>query len=115
VALRAQARAGDLSLPPRTATDDELLLRGSRDFADLAAYRRFVVDTGDLDQQAVAAAVEPGAGIDRPRGQDLDRRGQVIEETHAVQVAHGSGFAFLEIEAHALRWLRSTIGFLRNA
>jgi hypothetical protein len=31
--------------------------------------------------------------------EELQRPGKVIEETHAVEVAHGAAFAFLEIQA----------------
>lgn len=77
----------------KRAIEDALLLRGTRDFDDLAAYRRFVDEVVGRRN----ARLGPRIDAERARLQDLpDRRTADYEET-IVTVTSSSGFVLRKV------------------
>jgi transposase InsO family protein len=77
----------------KRAIEDALLLRGARDFDDLAAYRRFVDEVVGRKN----ARLGPRIDAERARLQDLpDRRTADYEET-IVTVTSSSGFVLRKV------------------
>jgi transposase InsO family protein len=77
----------------KRAIEDALLLRGARDFDDLAAYRRFVDEVVGRRN----ARLGPRIDAERARLQDLpDRRTADYEET-IVTVTSSSGFVLRKV------------------
>jgi transposase InsO family protein len=77
----------------KKAIDDALLLRGSRDFADLAAWRRFVDEV--VGRRNARAA--PRIGIERAALQDLPRRRTADHEDAIVTVTSSGGFVLRKV------------------
>ena len=77
----------------KKAIDDALLLRGSRDFADLAAWRRFVDEV--IGRRNARAA--PRIGIERAALQDLPRRRTADHEDAIVTVTSSGGFVLRKV------------------
>lgn len=72
----------------KTALTQALLLRGSRDFADLAAYRRFVAEqVGRLN-----AACRNALAVERPKLRPLPPGRTADHEDAVVVVTRNSGF-----------------------
>ena len=72
----------------KEALDQALLLRGSRDFADLAAYRRFVAEVVGRANAGRRKALE----IERPLLQPLPPRRTTDHEEALVTVTRSGGF-----------------------
>lgn len=77
----------------KKAIDDALLLRGTRDFADLAAWRRFVDEV--VGRRNARAA--PRIGIERAALQDLPRRRTADHEDAVVTVTSSGGFVLRKV------------------
>jgi transposase InsO family protein len=77
----------------KKAIDDALLLRGTRDFADLAAWRRFVDEV--VGRRNARAA--PRIGIERAALQDLPRRRTADHEDAIVTVTSSGGFVLRKV------------------
>jgi transposase InsO family protein len=79
--------------PLKAAIADALLLRGSRDFADLATYRRFVDEVVGRRNARVAPRVE----IERAALRDLPPRRTADYEEAIVTVTSSSGFVLRKV------------------
>src|SRR5690242_13206959 len=77
----------------KAAIADALLLRGSRDFADLAAYRRFVDEVVGRRNARVAPRIE----LERAALQDLPPRRTADHEEAIVTVTSSSGFVLRKV------------------
>jgi len=77
----------------KTALDQALLLRGSRDFADLPAYRRFVAEVVGRANAGRRKALE----IERALLQPLPRRRTTDHEEALVTVTRSGGFLLRKV------------------
>jgi hypothetical protein len=77
----------------KAAIADALLLRGARDFADLAAYRGFVDEVVGRHN----ARVTPRIAIERASLQDLPPRRAADHEEAVVTVTSSSGFMLRKV------------------
>jgi transposase InsO family protein len=77
----------------KAAIADALLLRGSRDFADLAAYRRFVDEVVGRRNARVAPRIE----IERAALRDLPPRRTADHEEAIVTVTSSGGFVLRKV------------------
>jgi transposase InsO family protein len=77
----------------KRAIEDALLLRGTRDFADLAAYRRFVDELVGRRNARNAPRIE----IERTTLQDLPRQRTADHEETIVAVTSSSGFVLRKV------------------
>jgi hypothetical protein len=77
----------------KTALDQALLLRGSRDFTDLAAYRRFVAEVVGRANAGRRKALE----IERPLLQPLPSRRTTDHEEALVTVTRNGGFLLRKV------------------
>ena len=77
----------------KAAIADALLLRGSRDFADLAAYRRFVDEVVGRHNARAAPRIE----IERAALQDLPQRRTADYEEAIVAVTSSGGFVLRKV------------------
>ena len=77
----------------KKATLDAVLLRGSRDFTDLAAYRRFIDEVVGRHN----AKVGPRIDVERTALQDLPGRRTVDYEEAIVTVTSSSGFVLRKV------------------
>jgi hypothetical protein len=77
----------------KAAIADALLLRGSRDFANLAAYRRFVDEVVGRRNARVAPRIE----LERAVLQDLPPRRTADHEEAIVTVTSSSGFVLRKV------------------
>ncbi len=73
--------------------EDALLLRGSRDFAELAAYRRFVDEVVGRHNARTAPRIE----IERASLQELPRQRTADHEETIVTVTSSSGFVLRKV------------------
>ncbi|QET95471.1 IS21 family transposase (plasmid) [Roseomonas mucosa] len=77
----------------KAAIADALLLRGSRDFADLTAYRRFVDEVVGRRNARLAPRIE----LERAALQDLPPRRTADHEEAIVAVTSSSGFVLRKV------------------
>src|SRR3712207_5536641 len=77
----------------KAAIEDALLLRGSRDFADLAAYRRFVDEVVGRRNARAAPRIE----IERAALEELPRQRTADWEEAIVAVTSSSGFLLRKV------------------